>query len=335
MSILTSVTPKMKVFNHHVEKCMPFLTPLGVVAGLILGKHISWMKPAVNYLFGFLTFTGALTIGLKDFGRTLKKPKYLLCFALCSFIIMPIMTIILASVIFPNSPEIVSGYALIRAIPTAVVGTIWTSIFSGNMAIAITIIVLDTILAPFITPFMLKLLTHASIPLDTLGMMKSLCIMVVIPSILGMLCNQYKKGAVNKEIGPCLKPFSKLCLVFVIMINCSQVSSRLINNASWQYVSIGLVSLAIALLGYVVGYFGSKIFSFNRNDSVALTFAVAMRNVSAALVLAINYLPPAAALPVIFGIVFQQSSCAVVGNIIFSKKKDFPQKEQQVVCKPV
>ena len=47
-----------------------------------------------------------------------------------------------------------------------------------------------------------------------------------------------------------------------------------------------------------------------------------MRNVSAALVLAIDYLPPDGALPVIFGILFQQSASAIAGGILFKKRAE-------------
>ena len=45
-------------------------------------------------------------------------------------------------------------------------------------------------------------------------------------------------------------------------------------------------------------------------------------NVSAALVLAIDYLPPDGALPVIFGILFQQSASAIAGGILFKKRAE-------------
>ncbi len=153
-------------------------------------------------------------------------------------------------------------------------------------------------------------------------MMTSLLFMVVLPSITGMLINQLSKGKVTENVAPCLKPISKIFLLMVIMINTSQVAERLIAEASIKYLYMAFVSLAIAAFGYIVGYLFSRIFHFDRKDSVSITFATAMRNVSVALVLAINYLPPKGAPPVIFGILFQQSTSAIAGNIIFKKKDE-------------
>ncbi len=190
------------------------------------------------------------------------------------------------------------------------------------MGIALSILIVDTVIAPIITPFLLRLLIGSSIQIDSGGMMSSLLFMVVIPSIIGMVINQLSKGRVTENIAPCLKPVSKIFLLFVIMINTSQVAERLIADASVIYIYMAIVSLIVAASGYFAGNIFSRIFHFNRADSVSITYATAMRNVSAALVLAIDYLPPDGALPVIFGILFQQSASAIAGGILFKKRAE-------------
>ena len=319
---LYSITPKMIGANRILEKCMIFLTPLGVILGLILGHRISWMKPAVSYLFGFLTFSSALSISLNDFFNTMKRPKFMVVYWLGGLLIMPILSVGIAYLFFAGNSGIISGYALLRAIPTAVVGTVWASVFSGNMGIALSILIVDTVIAPVITPFLLKLLIGSSIQIDSWGMMTSLLFMVVIPSVAGMVINQLSRGRVTENVAPCLRPISKIFLLFVIMINTSQVAERLIANASRSYIYMAIASLLVAASGYVIGNIFTRIFHFNRDDSVSITYATAMRNVSAALVLAIDYLPPDGALPVIFGIIFQQSASAIAGNILFKKRPE-------------
>ena len=318
---IEGITNKMKKLNKGMERFMPFLTPTGVILGLILGDRIVSLKSAVTYLFAFLTFTGAISISIKDFGRTLKKPMFILCYALASYLFMPIMAKILGISVFPNSPNTASGYILLRAIPSAVSGTIWATIYSGNMAICLSLLIIDTLLAPIMTPFLFSMLSGTTIEVDFIGMVTSLFIMVVIPSIIGMAANGYKRGVINKHIGPCLKPISKISLLFVLMINAAQVSDRIIENASFEYISIALTSLVLAIIGFIVIYYLCKAFKFNEKDTISLTFSVAMRNISAALVLAIDFLPPEAALPCIFGIVFQQSISAIMGNMLFKKNE--------------
>ena len=54
-------------------------------------------------------------------------------------------------------------------------------------------------------------------------------------------------------------------------------------------------------------------------EDVSITFAVALRNTNAALVLAIGFLPEIAALPIIFSIVIQQTLAAIMGKVIFKE----------------
>lgn len=313
---------KMRSLNNALSKAMPLLTPIGVVLGIVLGKNVAWMKPAVTPLFGVLTFSGALSISAKDFNGTIKKPKFIICYVICSLIAMPLLTYALSLLFFPSSMDLRSGFVAVRAIPTAVVGTVWSSIYSGNMAISIALVTLDTLIAPFTTPFIIKLLAKTTSPVDASGMLSSLIIMVLLPSILGMICNQIKGGVVRIAIHPSLRPISKLMLPFVIMVSSSSVSEKLIEGLSSRYILIGLFALFLCLLGYCVSLFGSRLFKFNEKDTVSMTFAIAMRNTTAALVIAIDYMPPDAALPVIFCIVFQQMTGSIVASFVFGHKKE-------------
>ena len=88
-----------------------------------------------------------------------------------------------------------------------------------------------------------------------------------------------------------------------------------------SYVLIAIAAVILAVIGFPVGYVLCHLFKLKRGETVSITFAVAMRNISAALVLAISYLPEAAALPVIFSIVFQQTTAAIMGHAFFSSKE--------------
>ncbi len=182
---------KAESFNRKLNRLMPFLTPAAVIIGLISGEHISWMKPAVTYLFALMTFLGTMKIGLSEIKDTLKHPVVIVAFAIGSYVLMPVLAELAGSAFFHGNDDLISGYNLLRAIPTGVVCTVWTSILSGNLAAAISILLLDTFLAPFMTPLLLRLFTGESVAVDSIGMMRSLLIMVLIPSVLGLIFNRF------------------------------------------------------------------------------------------------------------------------------------------------
>lgn len=303
--------------NKLLNKIMPIITPLAVVMGLLLGKQVSWMKPAVNWLFGIMTFFGAMKISAKEVGDALKKPVFLLVFALCSYLLMPLVAYGISHLFFNGNKDLLSGYILLRATPTAVVSTVWTTIYAGNMATSISVLILDSFLSPILTPFILKLYTGEAIAVDSVGMMKSLLFMVLIPSFLGLIANHFYSRQIKEVWGTVTNPISKLLLSFVIVINTSQQATSIIEGVSWQYLLVAIANILLVMVGYTLAFFSSRLFKLDREKTISMSYSVSMRNTSAALVLAISFLPPAASLPCICGIVFQQCLAALMSKIYF------------------
>lgn len=293
---------------------MPLLTPTGVVCGFLLGSRISGFAPAVTFLFAFITFSGALSMNAGDFLRVIKNPKPIFAFLVSFHIIIPVAVRLLAGLAFPGEPSFVTGLVLLFAIPTAVSGYIWTSIHKGNGPLTLSIILIDTILAPFMVPFTVSALMRTTVRIDSTGMFVSLVWMVVLPSIFGILLNQSSKGKIPSLIVPVFKPLSKLFLVAVIAINSSRVSSS-VTSFEPVFLFLAFACLVLSFMGFFIGALTGKAAGLNRRDSVSTMYAVGLRNISAALVLALEFFPPRVALPVLMGILFQQTLASVAGLI--------------------
>jgi predicted Na+-dependent transporter len=74
-------------------------------------------------------------------------------------------------------------------------------IFRGDGALTLAIILLDTILAPFVVPFTTKVLLGTTVVFDSSGMAFSLIAMVVVPTVIGVALNELSKGSVPKMVG--------------------------------------------------------------------------------------------------------------------------------------
>lgn len=298
---------------------MPVITPTGVILGLFLGSSFVQLKPLVTYLFAFITFTGALGMVFSDFKYVYKHPLVVLISLFCSHVLMPSLVFLFGSLIFPSSPSIVIGFVLLYSIPTAVVSYIWSGIYKGNGVLSLALVLLGTILSPLLTPLSVKLLSGTNIEIKTAGMMLSLCYMVVLPCILGVSINTATKGWAKKEVAPYLKPFTKVCLLFVIIINTSQIRGKL--NLSWSLIGILGINLVFSIGGLLLGYFISTLFKYSKEDRTSLTYSVGLRNISAALVLAIDYFPAETSVPVLLGITTQQIIAALSGKVLFGRKQ--------------
>ena len=214
----------LQKLNHYLEKALPFMTPTSVILGILLSKYIIFFTFLVPWVFAFITFNGSLKSNFKSLKQVITNPFPLLV-ALCILhIIMPIWAFSLGHLVFPGDVFTITGLVLAVIIPTGVTSMIWVSIYNGNTVIALAIIIIDTILSPFIVPFSISIFTGSSIELDILSMMNGLITMIVIPSIIAMFLNQATKGKVAKVWSPRLAPFSKLAVAIVVMLNSSKIA---------------------------------------------------------------------------------------------------------------
>ncbi|MFH5185021.1 bile acid:sodium symporter family protein [Paenibacillus sp. TAB 01] len=298
--------------NKTLEKVLPFLTPAAIVVGLLCASWLHSLSFLVQWIFAVMTFAGSIGSNFKDLRKVMMHPLPIIATFVILHLLMPLLGWGAGSLFFPGDDLTQTGFVLLFAIPTGVVSLVWVTIYGGNVALTLALILLDTLLSPFIVPLSLSLMVGAKVQLDSWGLMQGLFWMVVLPSIIGMLLNQYTKGRIKTVWGPRLAPFTKIGLFVVVSINSSVVAPYL-KQVNFKLVTIIIVALVCAAVGYVLGWVASRMMGWERDVTVALTFNSGMRNLSAGAVLAISFFPPPVALPVIAGMLFQQLLAAAYG----------------------
>lgn len=182
--------------NRWLNRMMPLITPVSIIIGVICGSSLSSFTYLSPWLFAFMTFAGSISLGFKDFMNVLKKPFPLI---ICLFILhlaMPLIAMAFGYLLYSGDIYMITGLILASSIPTGVSSFVWVSIYKGNIALTLSIILIDTMLAPFIVPGILSLLIGADVQLDVASMMSSLFWMIVVPSLIGMILNEWSKGAI-------------------------------------------------------------------------------------------------------------------------------------------
>lgn len=305
----------LQTLNRQLNKMMPLITPTSILIGVLCGSNLAPYTYLSPWLFAFMTFAGSISLSFKDFLNVLKKPLPLV---LCLFILhlaMPLAAMGMGHLAFPGDFYTITGFILAAAIPTGVSSFVWVSIYKGNIALTLSIILIDTLLAPFVVPGILALLVGTSVRLDAVAMMTSLFWMIVVPSLVGMLLNQWTQGKVTTAWGPWLNPFSKLAMASVVAINGAVVSPYL-TDFSPRLLGLAAIIVLLAAIGYALGFGLSRLIGLNEADKVALVFNGGMRNISAGAVLAVTYFPAPVAVPVVLGMVFQQVMASLVGLVL-------------------
>lgn len=312
----------LTAFNKFIEKWMPLVTPACLVVGILLADWLGPFIGCVPWLFAFMTFSGSLGSGFRDMKQVVLKPLPLLVCLFLLHVWMPLLACGAGNLLFPNDPYFITGIVLEFVVPTGIVSLIWVSIYHGNSALTLSIILADTLLAPFLVPFTLNVLVGSHVQMSVLGMMKDLLLMIAIPALIAMACNHTTNGRVKTTLAPKLAPFSKIALILVVTTNSSKVAP-FVKHMNVTLVAVAATILVLAASGYVWGILAARLLKQDSNILVSLMFNSGMRNISAGAVIAASFFPGEVMFPVMIGTLFQQVLAGTFAHFLprFQNKK--------------
>ncbi len=125
-------------------------------------------------------------------------PKGVLLGLACQFTIMPIVGFTIATT-FGFPPEIAAGIILVGSSPSGLASNVMSFIAKANLALSVTLTAVATMLAPLITPSLMKLLAGQFVPIDFWGMMLGIINIVILPIVAGLMFNAVAYGKENRR----------------------------------------------------------------------------------------------------------------------------------------
>ncbi|MCL2066131.1 MAG: hypothetical protein FWG99_01545 [Treponema sp.] len=304
--------------NHILELFLPVIVPMSIVLGFLLPSVFINLRPYIPWLFGIMTFSGALKLTAGQLGAAVRSPLPILLFFVSAHILMPVVAM-LASSLFIKNPDVVSGFVLLFAGPTAVTGFIWASIFKGDMALCLTLILLDTLLAPVVVPLSISILMGAKVTMNMSGIAISLLFMIVIPTIAGVTINEASRRKAPEIICPYLDPAAKLCMLSVIATNASIIAPG-INFANPIIWKTAVLTFVLTITGFLVIKFTTVLGKCRYPKDITMIIAGGLRNNSAVMTIAVAFFPEAAVLPTLLSVMLQQSIAAIMGKLFLRKR---------------
>jgi bile acid:Na+ symporter, BASS family len=305
----------LQKFNKQLEKMMPMITPTAVVFGVLLSVYLKDFSYLIPWLFAFMTFAGSLGSNFHSLKNALVHPFPIILALLILHLIMPLWAWGVGHIAFDGDILTITGLILAMAIPTGITSLIWVSIYRGSIGMTLSIILIDTLLSPFLVPFTISLMVGERVEMDVSSIMTGLLGMIVIPSVIGMILNHATKGKVKETWSPRLAPVQKIGLGIVVMLNGAVVAPYL-KDISLELIMIAAAVLFIALTGYIFSFLIGRMFKLNQGLVIGLTFTGGMRNISAGAVIATSFFPPQVAVPVVIGMLFQQVLASASGQLV-------------------
>lgn len=158
---------------------------------------VSWgdfeLKATIVPLLQIIMFGMGSQMSYKDFVGVVKMPKGVLIGLACQFTIMPIVGFTIATT-FGFPPEVAAGIILVGSSPSGLASNVMSFIAKANLALSVTLTAIATMLAPLITPSLMKLLAGQFVPIDFWAMMLSIINMVILPIVGGLIFNAMAYG---------------------------------------------------------------------------------------------------------------------------------------------
>lgn len=226
----------------------------------------------ITPLIQLIMFGMGTSMGIDDFVGVVKTPRGVFIGVGSHFIIMPLIGYTLASVSgFP--PEIAAGIILIGCSPNGMASNVISYLAKANLALSITITAISTMLAPFLTPLLMKLYAGAFVQINVVSMMWDIFKMVIIPIGAGILFNKLLSGK-SKWLDNAMPVVSMFGIAFIIVI----ITAAGRNNLLTIGPLLILLVLIHNLSGYILGYWSGRLFKMNERDCRTIAIEVGMQN---------------------------------------------------------
>ena len=307
---------KLLQWDRFLGSYFPWFVLACATTGVLFPDTFSWLNGSVTMgLFAFMTFANSLGGGFRELGRVFLRPLPVVVTLVLLHVVIPLLTLGLGNLLFPDAPLFTIGLVLEYVIPTGVASLMWVGICGGNAPLCLSIVLLDTLAAPVVIPLSLKLLVGSVVEVDTWGMMGDMMVMVALPALAAMTVYQVTGGRAAVTLKPRLALFAKLALLIVITANATSCSSFL-RSIDRPLVLVMATVFLLCLFGFLAGYWAAKLLGLDFPTRATMCLNTGLRNISAGSVLALQYFPAQVVFPVAFTPLFLQFTTSIIVKVL-------------------
>lgn len=265
----------MSTYERIIET-LTTLFPLWVILGTIIGIYkpsaVTWLETDLFTVgLGFLMLSMGLTLTFEDFRRCLRNPWTVGVGFLAQYLIKPILGFFIAMTLKLSAP-LATGLILVSCCPGGQASNVATYISKGNVALSVLMTTCSTIGAIIMTPLLTKLLAGQLVPVDAAGLAISTFQVVLVPTILGVLMNEFFPKFTSKII-----TVTPLIGVILTTLLCASPIGQVSEVLKTQGLQLLLPVAALHGAAFFIGYAISKL-SFGESTSRTISIECGMQS---------------------------------------------------------
>jgi BASS family bile acid:Na+ symporter len=289
-----------------------------------------WRLTLPMLLLGVLLFNAGTAIQIRFFARI---SGTLLLAGVTASLVVPLLFIVLVWVAagrWHNPDELQNllvGLALVAAMPIAGSSTAWSQNGDGDMSLSLGLVLLSTLLSPFLTPIVLesvRLLTVGDYAEDLHELARGgvgafLLWLILLPSAVGILLRTAARDRWPTWLNQATKPINACAILVLNYANASISLPMVALRPDIDFMVLILVIVVVlCALCFSAGWLLSRLLKAEHAQEVSMTFSLGMSNNGAGLVVASATLAdhPAVMLPLIFYTLIQHMFAGLADYLI-------------------
>jgi BASS family bile acid:Na+ symporter len=171
------------------------------------------LKKLIVPLLQIIMFGMGSQMSFKDFTGVIKMPRGVFIGFFSHYMIMPLVGFCIAG-IFNFPPEISAGIILIGCVPSGLASNVMSFLAKANLALAVTVGAISTLLSPLVTPLLMKWLGGQYIEVKFWSMMLDILNMIILPIVAGFIFNLFSKGTETRKL-KAIQLISYLIIIFL------------------------------------------------------------------------------------------------------------------------
>lgn len=278
-------------------------------------QYFKWIGPYVVILLGIVMFGMGLTLSFDNIKEVFRRPKDVLLGVVGHYVLMPGLAFLLASGLgLPK--EIAVGVILVGCCPSGTASNVMVFLGRGDVALAVAIASVSTLLAPIITPLLILLLASKWVAISFSGLFINIIQVVIVPLALGLIIKRF----FGKQAEASTKVLPLVSVIAIVLIIAGVVAGSQAQLAKYGLSILGVVALH-NILGFLFGFFFARLFGMDLSKQKAVALEVGMQNSGLGVTLAMANFSPLAAVPSAMFSVWHNISGSILATI-FRRMKD-------------
>jgi BASS family bile acid:Na+ symporter len=275
-------------------------------------------------LLQIIMFGMGTELSLKDFANVIRMPRGIIIGVIGHYIIMPLVGFTVAK-LFNFSNEIAAGIILVGCCPSGLASNVMSYLARANLALSVSVTTISTLLAPFLTPLLMRLLGGSFVEIDFWKMVWDITKIVILPVAAGLAFHYLIRGKF-KWLDKAMPLLSMGGIVFIITIITAAGRDNLLKVGALLIVATFIHNLA----GYFFGYWSARLLRFHERDCRTIALEVGMQNAGLAsgLALSMGKLATAGLAPAIFGPVMNITGSSLASWWHNHLPKDMKEKDE-------